>query len=197
MILDPTPQLAPPGMGLPPVEAAVARWRLAWVRRHRSRERLDEGFRADRLRIRERVAEVPVEQRGRPVCIPRVRGLEDSSRFWSVWMVLEHLRICHRAFAEVVTRLAAGERIETPASTAAVKPSPGVGAEVESAFEASCEDWLAAVRAIEDLGTAARYVHPWFGPLDAAGWQALATMHLGIHRRQLERIIRGLSAERG
>ena len=44
--------------------------------------------------------------------------------------------------------------------------------------------------------TAARYRHPWFGPLDAAGWHALAATHMGVHRRQLERILAALDAER-
>jgi hypothetical protein len=31
------------------------------------------------------------------VLIARPRGLEDSSRYWSVWMTLDHLRIVHLA----------------------------------------------------------------------------------------------------
>ena len=31
----------------------------------------------------------------------------------------------------------------------------------------------------------------WFGPLDAAGWHALAAGHMGIHRVQIERIVKG------
>jgi hypothetical protein len=32
-------------------------------------------------------------------------------------------------------------------------------------------------------------------PLDAAGWHALAGMHMGIHRAQIERILSGLCRE--
>jgi len=35
--------------------------------------------------------------------------------------------------------------------------------------------------------------HPWFGPLDAAGWHALAAGHMAIHRVQIERILQGLA----
>jgi hypothetical protein len=51
---------------------------------------------------------------------------------------------------------------------------------------------LAAVAAAGNLKTELRYAHPWFGPLDAAGWHTLAAGHLGIHRVQIEQIIQGL-----
>ena len=78
------------------------------------------------------------------------------------------------------------------ADTATVKPSPEAGAEVEAAYEESCDSFLSIVAKTPDLKTALRYEHPWFGPLDAAGWQALAAMHLGFHRRQIEAIRAGL-----
>jgi hypothetical protein len=41
-----------------------------------------------------------------------------------------------------------------------------------------------------------RFVHPWFEPMDAHGWHALAAGHLRIHRVQIERICAGLRATR-
>ena len=61
---------------------------------------------------------------------------------------------------------------------------------MESAFAASCGDYLRVEKSIPELKTPLRYEHPWFGPLDAAGWHALAAGHMGIHRRQLENILR-------
>jgi hypothetical protein len=37
-----------------------------------------------------------------------------------------------------------------------------------------------------------RHLHPWFGALNAKQWHSLAAMHQGIHRRQIEFIIRDL-----
>ncbi len=128
-------------------------------------------------------------RRGEQVLIPRLSGLEDSSRFWSVWMTLEHLRITNSVFAMVITSLAQGKVPQKQASTADVKPRSDVTAEVEAAFEASCDQLLAAVAAVPELKTAARYPHPWFGPLDAAGWHALTATHMGIHRQQIAKII--------
>ncbi|MBX3389322.1 MAG: hypothetical protein KF691_07680 [Phycisphaeraceae bacterium] len=39
------------------------------------------------------------------VLIPRLRGLEDSSRYWSVWMMLDHLRIVNSQVAMVIASL--------------------------------------------------------------------------------------------
>lgn len=84
----------------------------------------------------------------------------------------------------------AGEAGE--ASTAAVKPSQAVTASVVAEYEESCDALLAAVAVAPDLKTAIRFVHPWFGPIDAFGWHALAGGHMGIHRAQIERILQGL-----
>jgi hypothetical protein len=53
---------------------------------------------------------------------------------------------------------------------------------------------LASVTASPNLKTKTRFSHPWFGPLDASGWHAMAGSHMAIHRKQIERILQGLSA---
>ena len=121
-----------------------------------------------------------------------LRGLEDSSRNWSVWMTLDHLRITNDAFARFITDLTQGRIPEGKASTAAVKPSPTVTAAIEAEYEKSCDAVLATVAAAPDLKTRFRFAHPWFGPMDAAGWHALAGTHMGIHRAQIADIIAGL-----
>ena len=45
------------------------------------------------------------------------------------------------------------------------------------------------IKGLETVRTKLRHAHPWFGPLDAAGWHAMAAMHMGIHRKQIERIL--------
>jgi len=188
----PEPILAPPGAGLPVPERWIARGLFSLKRRFASRASVEERFRCERSAIRHLVDSIPESLRDRPVLIPRLRGLEDSSRHWSVWMTLDHLRITNRAFAGVITALAAGKVPPGKADTATVKPSPQSGPDADSAYEASCGNLLEVVARIPDLKTALRYEHPWFGPLDAAGWHALAAMHLGIHRAQIEAISKGL-----
>ncbi|MCF7784484.1 MAG: DinB family protein [Prosthecobacter sp.] len=186
------PQLAPPGAGLPAIELWVARLLFALTRRRGNRETFVAKFEQERAAIRALVDSCPETQRGERVLIARLRGLEDSSRNWSVWMTLDHLRITNTALARVISALAAGKVPPGKASTAAVKPSAAVTATVEAEFERSCDDVLASITAATELKTQVRYAHPWFGPLDALGWAAMAGMHMGIHRVQIESIMAGL-----
>jgi len=186
------PQLAPPGAGLPIIELWVARLLFALTRRRGNRDTFVTKFKQEREAIRALVDSCPEAKRGEQVLITRLRGLEDSSRNWSVWMTLDHLRITNTAFIRVITALTQGRVPPGQASTAAVKPSATVTAAVEADFERSCDGVLAAMTEASELKTQLRFAHPWFGPLDAFGWAAMAGMHMGIHRAQIQSILRGL-----
>ncbi len=186
------PPLGPPGAGLPLPELLIGRLLFRIRRLRETRETLNARIVWERDAILALVEGCPEEDRGRRILIPRPRGLEDSSRNWSVWMTLDHLRITNRVFAASVKSLAAGRVPDRVASTADVKPSPAVTDEVEAAFVESCDRLLHTVAGIGDLRTPVKYAHPWFGPLDAHGWHALAAMHLAIHRGQIEAIVRRL-----
>lgn len=189
------PRLAPPGAGLPLLELRLAQGLFQLRRLASPRASVTRRFQDERQRIRERLLGLDAQAAARRVLIPRVRGLEDSSRYWSVWMTLDHLRIVHQAIARVIAALGRGVVPPGEASTAAVKPSPEVTAGVVDDFEASCEALLAAVAGVAQLRTPVRYAHPWFGRLDAAGWHQLAAGHLRIHRVQIERIGAALATE--
>jgi hypothetical protein len=186
------PLLAPPGAGLPTIELWVARLLFALTRLRGNRETFVTKFERERAVIHALVASCPEAQRGEQVLIARLPGLEDSSRDWSVWMTLDHLRITNIAFARVINALTHGKVPPGKASTAAVKPSVSVTATVEADFERSCDDALAAITEATDLKTNVRFAHPWFGPLDAFGWAAMAGTHMGIHRAQIQSILLGL-----
>ncbi|HTI72018.1 MAG TPA: DinB family protein [Candidatus Limnocylindria bacterium] len=188
----PEPQLAPPGAGLPKPELYIGRLLFAVNRWAGNRTTFDARFQLERQKIRELLATCPPDACGKRVLIARPRGMEDSSRYWSIWMTLDHLRIIHRSFMQVITQLSQGKTPAGRASTANVKPSTSVNAAVVGDYEKSCDDLLATVASIPNLKTGVRYLHPWFGSLDAAGWHAIAGTHLAIHRVQIERIIAGL-----
>lgn len=192
MSTNTNPQLAPPGAGLPIIELWVARLLFALTRRRGNRDTFVTKFKQEREAIRALVDSCPEAKRGEQVLITRLRGLEDSSRNWSVWMTLDHLRITNTAFIRVITALTQGRVPPGRASTAAVKPSATVTAAVEADFERSCDGVLAAMTEASELKTQLRFAHPWFGPLDAFGWAAMAGMHMGIHRAQIQSILRGL-----
>jgi hypothetical protein len=182
------PKLAAPGAGLAGPELMIARFVFKRRLRSGTRESFVAHFNGERKRIAEMVAATSAAGCARRVLIERVRGLEDSSRFWSVWMTLEHLRIVHERMALIVADLGRGVMPAGKVSTADVKPNPEVGAEVVERYDQSCETLLAAFAAIRELKTNLRFEHSWFGPLDAFGWLALAAGHMSIHREQMERI---------
>src|SRR4051794_8680829 len=93
MKADLEPRLAPPGAGLPVPELFIARLLFAFRRWNGSREAFNTRFESERRAISELLKECDPEAAARRVLIQRPRGLEDSSRYWSVWMTLDHLRI--------------------------------------------------------------------------------------------------------
>jgi hypothetical protein len=190
-----TPELDRPGAGLPKLELVVARLLFGWTRWTGTPDGFRRRFLAERETVRQLVERCPPARRGERVLIERVRGLEDSSRFWSVWMTLDHLRIVHVSLTRILGALSAGQVPPGAASTAAVKPSTAVGSEVEAQYETSCEQVLAAMERAGEGRTRVRFDHPWFGPLEARGWCALAGTHLRVHRVQMERLLEQLRRE--
>jgi hypothetical protein len=188
-----TIKLAAPGAGLPRYELVIARLMFALKQRVNTRASVNEQFQRERDRIRLLLKGLDEPAAARRVLIARLRGLEDSSRYWSVWMTLDHLRIVHGSMTRAIRALANDELPPGVASTAAVKPSPEATGAVVQEYEKSCDEVLTTAKAVKDLRTRLRYAHPWFGPLDAAGWHALAAGHIAIHRRQIENIIQGLA----
>ncbi len=190
MNTQPEPKLAPPGAGLPKPELLIARLMFAWQRRTGTRESFNAKFQRERETVRTLYKSCDEETGATRVLIKRVPGLEDSSRYWSVWMTLEHLRIMHQGLARTIQSLARGVVPQGKASTANVKPAINITSAVVKDFEQSCDDLMATVEKIPNLNTKARFAHPWFGPLNAAGWHAMASTHLSIHREQIARILR-------
>ena len=186
----PAPRLAPPGAGLPAPELLIARLLFRLHRWRHDRVKSAALFASDRDEILRLARSLPLQQATRPVLIRRLPGLEDSSRNWSVLMVVEHLRLVNHGVFGAIRSLCAGEVPAVAASTATVKPAAGIGIEVLAAFEADCRDNLRQVGLLRDLRTPLRYAHPWFGPLNADAWFAMAGFHQRLHRRQIETIIR-------
>jgi hypothetical protein len=187
---EPEVQLQPPGAGLPAVELFVSRVGFRLLNLFVSRKGASAWFRDEADRILALARSLSPTSAARRVLIPRLSGLEDSSRYWSVCMTLEHLVIVDSAISGVIESLVAGVVPTREVSTADVKPRPTADVAVIDRFEATARDYLARVEAISELRTKVSYRHPWFGPLNGLGWHRLAALHHRIHRKQVERIIR-------
>ncbi len=185
-------KLAAPGAGLPSAERVIARLLLGFRCRTGNRESFITHFKSERAKIRRLIAPLEVGPLAKQVLITRPRGLEDSSRDWSVLMTLDHLRIVNAAFVGIIGSLTEGIEPEGQASTAAVKPDPAVTMEVIEEYESGCDAMLETTAAVAEMKTTARFRHPWFWKMNAHEWHSLAAGHMGIHRTQIERIISGL-----
>lgn len=118
--------------------------------------------------------------------------MEDSSRYWSVHMTLDHLRIVNGGIAGTISQLRGGRVPNRPASTAAVKPSEDVTAKILPDFVESCAVLKTSATPAAALEDTPKFAHPWFGPLNAAAWYFMAGFHMRLHRRQIERILEGM-----
>ncbi len=185
-------RLGAPGAGLPKIELWVARFRFAGACRNLDRKKAAQLISTERSSLLKIVKSNAPEDCARRVLIKRPRGLEDSSRYWSVFMTLDHLRIVNLAIAEAMVELSAGRTPGYEASTAAVKPRPDIGEEVVTEFDQSCQALAEAGKGLKV--TATRFPHPWFGPLDAHSWHVLAGFHMRLHHGQIDRILEGIDS---
>jgi len=183
------PKLSAPGAGLPLPELLIARGMVKWNRLIGSTQTFDRAFDTQREVIRSLIAHCTAESGATRVLIKRPLGLEDSSRYWSAWMTLDHLRIVNEGISAIYRALDAGIVPPRSTSTADVKPSLKVGPEIVAAYEKSCDDWVATRESGRQEASKVRYAHPWFGPLDTIGWRFMIGTHLAIHRTQIERIL--------
>lgn len=190
---SPSPVLAPPGAGLPAPELWIGRMLFAVSRWTYRRDSATGTFLIEQRLIEGLVAKCPSASTSQRVLVPRLRGLEDSSRDWSVSMTIDHLRITNEAFGGIIQCLARNEIPPGVASIAAVKPSPAPSEVVWEEYKRSCSDLLTAIAENPNLNTRLKFAHPWFGPLDAEGWHLLAGLHMGIHRKQIKAILERLT----
>ena len=185
--------LQAPGKGLPTLELWFARALVGWRARFSSRQTTERLFADEKARIYGIVDSLTSDQAAQRVLIPRLIGMEDSSRYWSVYMTLDHLRIVNRGATGLIASLARGQLPSRIVGTADVKPSTAVDQTVVADFDGTCAEFERTVAAIANLNSDTRWPHPWFGPLNAARWHFVIAFHMSLHRRQIERIKENLS----
>lgn len=188
-----SPTLAPPGLGLPWFQAAFGRYLwLPYLSATSSWEKCSQRLAHEQSRILAMVAPLNDERMTRRVLVSGIIGIEDSSRFWSPAMVLEHLVIVGDIVADIVVALTQGREPPHHVRIADLKPRGGQSpAEAVLEFRESMDRYSTRVRKeIGDRHAEKRWFHPWFGRMSAHQWHCLSGLHLGIHRRQLAAILR-------
>lgn len=125
--------------------------------------------------------------------IPRVVGIEDSSRRWSVAMVLEHLCLTNTDMHKAIASLSAGIVPRGEIDVALYKPDPEIGIDVRERLLSINAEYSRLIQTLLEsagrLRRKPRYRHPSFGDLSAHQWHVLAALHQRIHRRQAQKIV--------
>ena len=126
------------------------------------------------------------------VRIRRPFGLEHSSTNWSVAMVLEHLVFVGSVFGKVIERLSNGKVPRMVIDPGQAKPRGELENPIE-AFQSWLDGYLEKIAATDLVAHPELcHPHPWVGELDAREWHVFNSAHLGVHRKQLNRVIAGL-----
>lgn len=183
--------LGKPGAGIPWIEKIAGRLILSKQARNRSRERILEDFcsgAGESLALLQGIDDGLLRRR---VLVPRQPGMEDSSRYWSAFMIIQHLAIVDRQVLGLVRLLSTGRGTDRQVSTAAVKPQPGAGPEVLAEFEAVIREWRENLPDEAKLAASAKHSHPWFGPMNAQRWFCMAAWHHRLHKAQLRAVLKG------
>ena len=188
------PKLQAPGAGLPLVQRIALKLfvgpfiskRVPWEVSRARYEKLTNKI----LTTAESITD---EKRKIKILVDPIVGLEDSSRYWSVDMLLEHLLIVATQMEAMILNLSLGIRMDKKVDIAKVKPT-------EASSSQSTVDILAQYKAFApdlmkrlDLGMKDResplsHYHPWFGQLNARQWYWLFTGHQSVHWNQLKQI---------
>ena len=123
------------------------------------------------------------------VRIPRMMGIEESSRHWSVLMVFHHLNQVNGRIIEIIRELHRDLEPQDQVSLADFKPDPNCDVSVISDFEVINLQFDKLIDELAPLKRRTSYPHPWFGYLTAHHWACLAAVHMRIHRRQAKKIV--------
>jgi hypothetical protein len=186
------PKLAKPGAGLPFIELVIAK-HIMFPRLFAtmSDETATMAFTAESEKIVKLAQPLSFTQLSERRLIPRLRGLEDSSRYWSVAMTLQHLIIVGDLVRETITNLADGKLNMALVGTGDVKPdAPVESSTIVNKFRDMSEYFVHETSLINTAAcSSAKHPHPWFGPLNAHEWLVVASRHQAIHRAQVEAIL--------
>ena len=187
-------QLQPPGAGLPGFENFILNGLFKTGSALMSDKRAVKIFEREAAELYRMVNEEDESYDiFQPLLIPRVIGIEDSSRNWSVMMILDHLNAVNLDFLKIVNALTSGIVPRGEIDVALYKPSRELDYDTIVQFNEINAQYVQTIEGLIEkhgnLRSIARYAHPWFGPLDAHQWHCLAGIHQRIHRRQATKLI--------
>jgi len=127
------------------------------------------------------------------VLVPKLFGLEDNSRYYSVAMVIEHLMIVGNALHTRIPALSKGEKLNGQVQIEDVKPYTEIDDDIVEQFAQYLSTYRETLtQNVEDIYLDNTSEHPWFGAFNPKEWAILGMVHQIVHRRQIEAILQTL-----
>lgn len=195
MIKESPIQLQKPGAGLPLLDRLFCKYVLfPWKLYSLSQDQAIKFCVSRGQDIIDIAKSMDKEDLTKQVLVPKIRGLEDSSRFWSVAMTIEHLVMVHKAFVYLIETLSKGGTIDIEIDVASVKPKGEVEPhELIEEYQKLLNVYEKQMQGLSDLKNKAHTKeHPWFGPLTAHQWLCINGAHTHLHKHQILKIKEGL-----
>ena len=192
-----SPKLAPPGAGLPWLENFFLKYfyfpnklrQSSWAGNLNRFSRESEKI----IHVCQKMNEQDFQTR---ILIPRLKGMEDSSRFWSVALTVDHLMITMRGMSMIALELGAGKTVDVNTDVAKVKPKQeNVSGrdQMMKQFREISDEVVGKLKALEkNHSNKNRVMHPWFGQITCEGWVWVLAQHQAIHRKQIQLIMERL-----
>ncbi len=184
------PKLEPPGAGIPAFQKFALRYiALPFSKVTVSWNKAIDIFEKESSLVQKIIDQIPIESRFEQVLVPSMVGLEDSSRYWSLAMTLEHITIVTSGIIEIMEKLSSKEDIDIVINTADVKPNANVNKDIIEEYKNLCGSFREQLESrVKNKHIKQYHKHPWFGPLNPHSWAILSAMHHGIHRKQIVQI---------
>lgn len=188
------PALDKPGAGLPFFAALMARWYVGpYLSRKADKDKNLRLFALVGARVLKEADGVAADKRDVKVLVPRMQGIEDSSRFWCVNEVLEHLMITGIGMRDLVVSLAKGQTTDYVVKIENFKPKGKyAGGDARPDFKKFVAETGELLKDLPIVDGGLTHKHPWMGPFNALQWTWLLAGHSGIHLAQLAAIKKGL-----
>jgi hypothetical protein len=187
------PQLAKPGAGLPLFQRLYLRYYLGpFVAKKTSIQKSKLMYEGFIKKIINCAKSIPEAKRSTRVLVMPIAGLEDSSRYWSVNMLLEHLDVVSLNFRKIILALSHNQDPGVLVDVSKVKPKTNDSA-ILANFKMNAPHLFADIlKEVKDLNSKKTHYHPWFGEINLQQWLWLLATHNAIHWKQLKAIRDGL-----
>lgn len=186
-----TIELEKPGAALPFLESLFVRYYIGpFVSKKFTWEENAARYKKETTKILQLIEGIPAHDLVKKTLVPPIKGIEDSSRNWSIIMTLEHLLIVSGNMAKFVELLSNGIQPEKKVDIAKVKPHEAPDpTQIMEQFKNSVNLAQSTLEKVKHRNSKLKHYHPWFGRINAGQWFWLMSAHQTLHRTQVEKII--------